>query len=367
MKIGIDGRSLIGFISNSKAGVGRYTTEICKRLDYLLPDAVFYIYSPVEVELPVISSRWILRKCPNRISRNLKPVLWTKLFCGAMCDDDYIDVFWASASFLPIFKTNIKTVLTVYDLNYLVVPKTMSFFHLLAYKLFFKKDIQKANRITAISKGTSIKISNIFNVKVDGVAYPSVDKSFTKYDDIDPTSNETLKKFNINRPYLLSVCTFEPRKNIVLLIESFNELYYEEKINDTDLVLVGGSGWKVKNIEKKFANLNHIIRTGYVEDHELIDIYKNARLFVFPSIYEGFGMPVLEARSLGVPTLANDIHELREAGDDETIYIKMNKENLKENIQKALKINFKKNYSNKHRDWEKSAKVISSNIIESLK
>tara|TARA_A100001015_G_C14770281_1_gene624959 strand:+ start:565 stop:801 length:237 start_codon:yes stop_codon:yes gene_type:complete len=78
-------------------------------------------------------------------------------------------------------------------------------------------------------------------------------------------------------------------------------------------------------------------------------------------------MPVLEARSLGVPTLANDIHELREAGDDETIYIKMNKENLKENIQKALKINFKKNYSNKHRDWEKSAKVISSNIIESLK
>lgn len=367
MKIGIDGRSLIGFVSFSKAGVGRYTTEICKCLDYLLPDAVFYIYSPVEVELPVISSRWILRKCPYKISKNLKPVLWTKFFCGAMCDDDSIDVFWASATFLPIFKTNIKTVTTVYDLNYLVVPKTMSFFHLLAYKLFFKKDMQAADRITAISKGTSMKISNIFNLKVDGVAYPSVDKSFTNYDDIDLSSNKTLNKFNINRPYLLSVCTFEPRKNIALLIESFNELFYDGKINDTDLVLVGGFGWKAKNIENKLANQNHIIRTGYIEDHELIDIYKNARLFVFPSIYEGFGMPVLEARSLGVPTLTNDIHELREAGDDETIYIKMNKRNLKENILKALKNNSKKNYSNKHRDWEKSAKVISSNIIECIK
>lgn len=148
INIGIDGR----VFHSSKTGIGRYCYELCLQLDKLLPSAKFYVYSSQVIELPVVSERWILRLDSSKTAKFIKPVLWLKFRCGRLCDKDNLDFFWGSASFLPRLKTTVKKLVTVYDLTYKIMPKTMTLSHKLAFNLFFKKDVLAADAVISISK-----------------------------------------------------------------------------------------------------------------------------------------------------------------------------------------------------------------------
>lgn len=327
LKIGIDGRALVGNL----AGTGRYVFELCKQLDKYLPSCCFYIYAPAEINLPVKSKRWICRIDENFIAKKLKPVLWLKLRCGRLMRDDDLDIFWATSHFLPHLSSRIKTILTVYDVVFKVFPKSMSLPHLMAHYLCFKRDLLKANLIVSISKGTMQRLKSLYGVDTHSIVYPSVDTDV----------------FNINgrnnnchpNPYILTVATLEPRKNLATLIESFIYLKDQNKLpQNADLVLAGAGGWRNEKLTQLLIQKKRrdIIIKGYVSNQELISLYSGCLVFVLPSIYEGFGIPVLEARACNSKVVTSDIPELREAGGTEAFYVQPTLEGIAKGIQQAV-------------------------------
>ncbi len=330
MRIGIDGRALQG----QRTGVGRYVYELCRELDKQLPEARFFVYSNVWVEMPVLSDRWVLRLDSFPLAKKMKSVVWLKMRCGLLCWQDDLDVFWGAATFLPNLPSTVRTVLTAYDLNFKLVPKTMSFTHRWAFKLFYRKDVARADVVLAISQGTSDRLNTFFGRAADAIIYPAVDASFKPQS--ESTVQEILSKYALTRPYILAVATWEPRKNLELLIRTFLDMKKQGLLQEQKLVLVGGRGWKDQRLATLLSGNDEVVPLGFVPDDHLAPLYSGASVFVFPSIYEGFGMPVLEARACGTSVVTSDIPELREAGGDDAIYVAPTAEGIANGILKAL-------------------------------
>ena len=332
LTVGIDGRALYG----NRAGIGRYVFELCRRLDILLPDAQFIVYSQHQIELPIISSRWQLRLDNALLAKRMKPALWLKTLCGRLCRNDDLDVFWAAATLFPGLPDKTRTISTVYDLNFVVVPETMSSYQQLSHRFFFTQDIRNADTIAAISNGTSERLAAHIGRSADLIVYPSVDQRFGPQSKAD--IQRCLHSYEINSPYFLAVATWEPRKNLELLIRTFIVMKQEGLLADHKLVLAGGRGWKDRRLIESIRSdrSQSIIALGYVPDEHLPPLYAGADVFVFPSIYEGFGIPVLEARACGARVVTTDIPELREAGGPDAVYVSPTETGIRDGIISAL-------------------------------
>ena len=360
MNIGIDGRALMG----ARTGIGRYVYELCLELDRQLPEATFFIYSPNLIEMPIKSRRWILRLDNSLAARYLKPVLWLKLRCGILCAQDHLDIFWGTATFLPRLASSVKTLITVYDINFKIVPQTMGFTHRWSFKLFFKMDLFKATVVTAISKGTSERLFYIFGRAANAIIAPAVGPIFQPQ--LRNKIQEILDKYSLASPYLLGVATWEPRKNLELLIHSFLSMKSQGLIPNHKLVLVGGRGWKDERLASLLLQTDAVIPLGYIPDEHLAPLYSGSEAFVFPSIYEGYGMPVAEALACGAQVIATDIPELREAGGKGVVYIDPNFNGISHGILKALQLQHVVRPNDEVRlTWAESAKIL-SNIFLSL-
>ena len=149
-----------------------------------------------------------------------------------------------------------------------------------------------------------------------------------------------LGQYGIDFRYLLAVATWEPRKNLGMLVETFLAMKRDRELGGRKLVLVGGRGWKDRRLASLVdsAGKSAICCPGYVPDEDLPAIYSGADAFIFPSQYEGFGIPVSEARACGTRVVASDIPEIREAGgpDPEVIYVQPTSQGLREGIEKIL-------------------------------
>jgi glycosyltransferase involved in cell wall biosynthesis len=135
-----------------------------------------------------------------------------------------------------------------------------------------------------------------------------------------------LKKYKIPPvPYVLGLSILDPRKNMIQIIDAYADLVRKEKINDLNLVLVGPAGYdfqKITNAKQKYPDLkNRIIVTGFVADEDLAAVYSEALMFVYPSIYEGFGLPLLEAMKCGVPVITSNNSSMPEVAGDAAILI----------------------------------------------
>lgn len=357
MRIGIDGCTLMG----KRTGVGRYVYELCRALDRQLPQATFYVYSPVPVEMPVSSERWIARTDPSGWASKLKRILWLKTRVSYLCTQDQLDVFWAGGSFLPKLPPTVNTVMTVYDLNYLIVSSTMNPATYWAYRLFFERDLRRANGILTISQGTADRLHRMLGRTAQGVVLPAVSSNFRRPPPDVITA--TLAKLGVLRPYLLAVGTLEPRKNLALLIEVFAKLKRLGHLTQHRLVLVGGKGWKDRSLQRllrQHADVG-VMSLGYVAEADMPSLYAGADAFVFPSIYEGFGMPVLEARACGARIVTSDIPEIREAGGIGPVYVKPTAELLYSAIRKA----FEQDSAETDQlipSWDDSAKVLAMTL-----
>jgi len=329
LRIGIDGRPLQG----NRRGVGRYVFELCRELDKCLPNAQFFVYSPVSVEMPVLSDRWILRTALPMFSKSR--LLWLKLVGGFLCRKDYLNVFWGTNIFLPRLPYTVKKVVTVHDLVFRIVPETLPTAHLWGNRLFFIKDVQKADIVLANSEGTSERLWDLVGRRA-AVIHPAVGKAFRPK--TDSQIETCLKIYGISYPYILNVAAWEPRKNLELLVKTFINIKNRGLLPYHKLVLVGDKGWKYKNLEAQVNNYggNYIVSLGYVPNEHLPSLYSGADVFVFPSIYEGFGIPVLEARACGTQIVTSDIAELRDAGGSDAIYIEPTERGIRNGILAAL-------------------------------
>ncbi|MCU7618681.1 glycosyltransferase family 4 protein [Chryseobacterium sp. PBS4-4] len=338
MRIGFDAFPL----QVRPSGIGKYVINVLEEILKNIPDAELYAYSNQKIGL---SEKLVLkihrREFYDHFQHKMPGKVWLKFLAGKYIKKDNIDVFISTTGFFPSLEDRVRKIAIVHDLNAKLVPKTMGKMHYLTHLLYFRKDILSADFIISNSIGTSDKLFYYFKKESDEIINPPVSDNYKLRSSAE--INQLLQKYDIKNDYILFVGNLEPRKNLVFVLKNFIELVEQKKINNVKLIIVGMKGWKDSEIQN-FINKHSdsINALGYVSETDLPLLYAGAKVFVFPSIYEGFGIPVREALLSGTPVITSDIVELKEAGDiagdtDMVSYINpYNAEDFKNNVLKYL-------------------------------
>ncbi len=208
------------------------------------------------------------------------------------------------------FRPDAKVVMTVHDLVPLLFPEWQTRRRVLYFKYILKHRFRFVDRFIAVSHSTARDLIHHFNIPEN------------KIDVIHEGVSEQFKPGSASREeFILAVSTLEPRKNFNRIIEAFVSLREKEKTRDR-LVIVGKEGWLFDDIMRfPAAFQDDIDFTGYVSEAELIRLFQTARCFVYPSMYEGFGLPVLEAMACGCPVITSDTSSLPEVAGDAALLV----------------------------------------------
>jgi glycosyltransferase involved in cell wall biosynthesis len=311
---------------SKRVGIGRYAYELLRSMyevlekehDDLLNVRIYLPSKPLS-DMPKACSWWHYRVVgPSK--------LWTFIGLPLALSRDLprAKVIFSPTHYAPRF-TRIPSVISIMDMSFLHYPK-----------LFRKKDLHKlvhwtrysakrAARILSISEFTKraiLKSYNQANSKVV-VTYPGftmVDKSGT------PTFDEIVKKYHIREHYILSVGTLQPRKNFGKLIEAFSVFLQQnkQKFGTIELLIVGKKGWLYDDILATPARVgvrDQVKFLNFVSDVELSVLYEHALCFALPSLYEGFGLPVLEAMAHSCPVVISDVSSMPEIAGNAGVYV----------------------------------------------
>jgi glycosyltransferase involved in cell wall biosynthesis len=226
-----------------------------------------------------------------------------------------VDIVVEPAHFGPFnLPSSIKRVTVIHDLTMFLFPQDHLFWSQFLQRQFLPRILRKADHIITNSQNTTNDLAHFFpftKPKTTSILLGQ-NKRFVP----QQTATTVLKKYNINHPFLLCTATLEPRKNIPLLIRAFDEFKGRTGLPH-QLVLVGKTGWKTDAIFTALESAIYkkdILRLGYVEAEELPALYGATDLFIYPSKYEGFGLPVLEAMSCGAAVLVSRRSSLPEVG-----------------------------------------------------
>ena len=231
-----------------------------------------------------------------------------------------VDLFHATDHLLPYFR-RIKSVFTLHDLIFLFHPETHKSLNRWFLTLMMPRFLRAADAVIAVSECTkrdAIRFYRIPEEKIT-VIYEGVNPRFR------PASPEAIAavraRYGLPERFILYVGTIEPRKNLTTLLEAFHHLL---ATYDLRLVIVGKKGWLYERFFRRLRELgleNRVLFTGYVPDEDLPAIYSAADLFVFPSLYEGFGLPVLEAMACGTPVICSNTSSLPEVAGDAALLV----------------------------------------------
>ncbi|WP_295643946.1 glycosyltransferase family 1 protein [uncultured Methylibium sp.] len=336
LRVGIDGEALRRPLS----GVGHYVFQLCRELEALWPDAQFFAYARLPAErLALPSERWQLRQEPLPALRRIPSFAWLRTRGRQLAQADRLDVFWAGRTLHPRLPAPVRTVCTVHDLNHLLVPETMELPTRWSHRLWFAGDLERADAVLANSQGTAQRLRQRLGVAVDAVVTPGLAPHFRPPSEPESqTAAVRLAAVGIAPPYLLSVATLEPRKNVAGLLRAFVALKRAGELPAHRLVLVGARGWRQTTLERELAAACEfgVVIAGYVPDEMMPALYAGADALVCPSFYEGYGMPVLEARACGARVLVADVPELREAGGPHAIAVPPTLDGLRDGLKRVL-------------------------------
>lgn len=313
MRIGIDIRCLA---EGKRTGVEEYTLALLKELfrhdqenDYIL------FFNAWKKETPDFS--WLadypnvtLRafRFPNKL---LNLALWylndpklDRLLGGT-------DVFFLPNLNFVAVSNRTRLVVTAHDLSFELFPETFSWKQRLWHFLVnFRRLAKRADRIIAVSQSTKNDLVERYQVPEERVVVvPSgIDSRFRPMDRNDVELLRIKEKYHLPYKFILYLGTFEPRKNIASLIESYTALrgFSDQGLEKYDLVLAGTRGWKCDDIfatRERSRYREQILLPGFIADEDKVALYNLASVFVYPSFYEGFGFPPLEAMACGVPVI----------------------------------------------------------------
>ncbi|HET7302157.1 MAG TPA: glycosyltransferase family 1 protein [Candidatus Saccharimonadales bacterium] len=217
-----------------------------------------------------------------------------------------------------------KSVIVVHDLSMFVCPQYLHPQNLAFMTKHLPGSIKKADLIVAVSQASKDIVLEQFDVNPDKIVVaPLAAADYFTTRDADEIA-EAKAKYGIFGDYILFVSTLEPRKNVECIIAAYRAL--PDKIRQTtSLVLIGGRGWQDEGIREAIKQARKagekVVLPGYVDTEDMAAMYSGAKAFLFPSHYEGFGLPILEAMSCGVPVITANNSSLPEAGGDAALYI----------------------------------------------
>jgi glycosyltransferase involved in cell wall biosynthesis len=318
MNIGVDLRCLQ---APYRTGVGEYAFELLSAILKIDKKNYYYFFSNSYSGnfLPKFEGANVFEatfKFPNKFY-NLSSLLFNLPQADELIKKKFnlekLDYFFSpNLNFVSLSKDT-KHLLTVHDLTFEILPNFLTFKQLAWHRLTRpKKQCRDAQLILTPSENTKRDLISFYNIGAQKikVVYPGISSSFASN-----KSTENIKsKYNLPDNFILFIGTIEPRKNLIALIKAFEatfgslpEKYY--------LIIAGSPGWKnneVLRLIKKSSAKEFIRVIGYVEDRDKPDLYRSAKLFIYPSFYEGFGFPVLEAMHSGVPVITSNRSSLPE-------------------------------------------------------
>ncbi len=313
MRIGIDISQIV-----YQTGVSRYTVELVKHLLELDKVNHYFLYGGSLRQRSVLTS--FIKSLPQKklsskislLSPKLLDLFWNRLGLFPPDSSQNLDVFHASNFSLPNTKT--KLVTTIHDLTFLKYPKSHTPYSVKVHTRHLKKAQKKAHHIITDSKASKTDLIE-YGINPDKITviYPAPSQFFK------PVTNSkliklTLAKYSLKRPFILSVGTQEPRKNLKRLIKAFQKL--KSKHPKLTLAIAGKFGWG-----ETTRRIPGVKLLGFVPDEDLKALYSTAKVFVYPSLYEGFGFPILEAFKCGCPVITSNRSSLPELGGNAAFYI----------------------------------------------
>jgi len=324
-KIAVDG----SVFSDELTGVGNYCAELLREWARIRSDIVFAVFAPFELETSFAEKNIVVIKPffkkGSRFNRP-KKLLWFQIYLPFAVLINRCDILWCGNGLVPL--VNFKPfLLTVHDFVYLRFPETMHPISLRHRSILQPWGIKKAKWIVTNSKATDNEMIELYGRKADAVVYPSASKEFYKRDKNEIDS--IIAKYALPSSYNLIVGTIEPRKNLLLFLECYLEVAKKSKLKP--LVLIGRKGWKNEAINiliERGIKEGIFQASGYVDREDLPALFSGASVYFMPSLYEGFGMPILEARKCGVPVICSDVAAMREAGGIKTIYPKPTRDGI---------------------------------------
>ncbi|MBP6015995.1 MAG: glycosyltransferase family 4 protein [Candidatus Promineofilum sp.] len=316
-------RAVIGFDVTAAltqgGGIGRYTRDLIQALVVEAPDFAYKLFSarppavmPVADPLPVapgvvhypapFDERWLYR-----LWYRARLPLPVQSFTGPL------DLFHSPDFVLPPVSGRIPTILTVHDLSFVHYPKTFPPKLVDYLNRVVPWSVARATHILADSESTRRDLQSFWGVAAERITvlYSGVNERFQPV--VDAAALDAVSvRYGLQRPFVLAVGTVQPRKNYEMLVRAFRSVADH---HPHSLVIVGGKGWLDEGLpaEIERQGLRERVKlAGFVDDTDLPALYSAADLLAFPSLYEGFGLPLLEAMACGTPVLSSDASSLPE-------------------------------------------------------
>lgn len=297
MRIAIDTQTTLG----QKTGFGFYVKNLTENLKKIDPDNAYILVAPDTQKDFSTPQRFI----------------WDQFRYPKIAKEKKVDILHQpcfSAPSCPLLYRG-KIIVTVHDLISMHFPKNLPYASRMFYSKWMPFSYRKADKIIAISEDTKRDIVTRLNIpeaKIQ-VIHSAVSDSFSPVRD-KKKLDEVKRKYKTGDEYILDVGTLEPRKNLPFLVKAYHQAIKDRKITH-NLVLSGKKGWYYKDLFRLVKDLNlenRVIFAGYVAEEDLPALYSAASLFVFPSLYEGFGFPPLEAMACGTPVISSNTSSLPE-------------------------------------------------------
>jgi len=321
MRIGFDAKR--AFSNNT--GLGNYSRDAIRILSHYFPNNKYFLYTPRKnnnARLSFIKERknTFIRTPESLINKALKAYWRSKNIVKDLFANK-IDIYHGLSNELPlgIEKKSIKTIVTIHDLIFIRYPHLFKAIDRRIYRKKFKSACKRADKIIAVSKQTKQDIINFFNISPEKitVVYQGCNEIFQRRISKNKKQS-TITKYNLPEKYLLYVGTIEERKNLLTLLQTLKELPNQK------LIIIGNGGsYKIKCLkfiaENKLAD--RILFLSEISPEEMAVIYQCAEVMIYPSVFEGFGIPILESLFSKTPVITSEAGCFCEAGGPNSKYI----------------------------------------------
>lgn len=307
-------------------GTRIYIWNMLERFGKIAPETLFHIYLKGEA-----NPKLVFKKYPNyEIKIAKSPLFWTQLRLPSLLKKTSPSVLWMPLHNLPFRRPKgLKTVVTIHDLAFKLFPDFFPKKDLVLLNRLTSYSVKNADKIIAVSRSTANDVNEIYGVpphKIRVIYHGYDEKTYHLPGENEKARiSEVQNKYRIipGSKYIVYVGAIQPRKNLGILVSAFERLKTLHSFQDWKLVLAGADAWMYEGLRKQIGTSvwkKDIIVTGNFYTKDLPYLLWGAEIFVFPSLYEGFGIPILEAMACGVPVITAKNSSLVEVASNAAVY-----------------------------------------------